>query len=375
MKIYKVGGAVRDALLNIPFKDSDWVVVGARADDLLSQGFQQVGKDFPVFLHPKTHEEYALARTERKNGKGYTGFTVHASPEITLEEDLYRRDLTINAMALSEEDELIDPYGGQQDLELRILRHVSPAFAEDPLRVLRVAKFSARLASFNFTIAPETLSLMKSISQSGELLALVPERVWQETSQAIISYSPAVYFKVLQECGALKIIFPELEADEQALFSLTVASKLSNKLSIRFAALCSNLDGPTVLNDFCKRLRVPNECSDLARLVLVGHRTCHKAQQASAEILLELLEHSDAFRKPERFADFLIASEANYKGCIENSDYPQAQIMTKVLELANTVKTSDIIEAGFTKEAIAKELRRQRIELITDQLIEIRRSI
>ncbi|ACY57472.1 tRNA nucleotidyltransferase [Yersinia pestis D106004] len=305
MNIYLVGGAVRDSLLNLPVTEQDWVVVGATPEQLLKLGYQQVGKDFPVFLHPVSHEEYALARTERKSGQGYTGFTCYAAPDVTLEDDLLRRDLTVNAIARSADGEFIDPYHGKQDLENRVLRHVSDAFGEDPLRVLRVARFAARFAYLGFTIAPETMSLMSNMAQSGELSALTPERVWKETEKALKTQSPHVYFQVLRDCGALAVLFPEIErlfgvpAPEKwhpeidtgihTLMTLAIAAQLSPEVDIRFAALCHDLGkgltpkehwphhhghgpaGVKLVEQLCQRLRIPNPVRDLAKLVAEYH--------------------------------------------------------------------------------------------------------
>ena len=363
MKIYRVGGAVRDRLLGLPVKDIDWVVVGATVEEMRAQGYRQVGRDFPVFLHPDSGEEYALARTERKQGRGYTGFQVYASPDITLEEDLERRDLTINAMAEDEQGNLIDPFKGQEDLEQGLLRHVSSAFEEDPLRVLRSARFAARFHSLGFRVAEETQALMRQLSHSGELDHLIPERVWQETARALMEDSPQTFFRVLQACDALAVLFPELHAlfgmthslgslpsgtspsgspqptsltkvdsGEHSLQVLEQSVSLSKHLPVRFAALCHALGkahtsqqdhpqaqaeqteaGLSVLGELCQRLRVPKDCQQLAALVIRHQDSCHHALEADAHRLLKLLESCDAFRQPERFNAFLLACEAEYR--------------------------------------------------------------
>lgn len=295
MKFYVVGGAVRDELLGLPVKDRDYVVVGATPEEMVRLGFKPVGKDFPVFLHPTTHEEYALARTERKSGRGYKGFKVYASPEVTLEEDLKRRDLTINAMAKAADGTLIDPFGGKKDLEDGVLRHVSEAFAEDPVRILRVARFAAR---FGFKVADETMKLMKDIVASGEADYLVPERVWQEFSRGLGEARPELMFEVLERCGFLKKAFPELNAWPK---------RLSGSLPVRFALLTWPLEESAV-RGLCERLRVPGEVSELALAAARNKKTLRVAGTASPDVLLGLLKGADAFRRPERFAELLEAA-------------------------------------------------------------------
>ncbi len=290
MKTYVVGGAVRDELLGLPVKDRDHVVVGATPDEMVKLGFKPVGKDFPVFLHPQTHEEYALARTERKSGRGYKGFTVYASPDVTLEDDLRRRDLTINAMARAEDGSLIDPFQGKRDLEQRVLRHVSEAFAEDPVRILRVARFAAR---FGFSVAPETMQLMKDMVASGETDYLVPERVWQEFAKGLMEDRPERMFEVLEACGLRERLLPELETQPEAL---------SGSLAARFALLCWALAEDEV-ETLCRRLRVPNEPRELGLLASRNRAGLESAKRP--EELLELLKKTDAFRRPERFAELL----------------------------------------------------------------------
>jgi len=292
VKTYIVGGAVRDELLGLPVKDRDWVVVGATPEEMAARGFKPVGKDFPVFLHPATHEEYALARTERKSGRGYKGFNVHAAPDVTLEDDLRRRDLTINAIAKSEDGRLIDPFGGREDLKQGVLRHVSDAFAEDPVRILRVARFAARFA---FEIAPETMQLMRHMVSSGETDYLVPERVWQEFAKGLMEEQPQRMFEVLEACGLRERLLPELETQPEVL---------SGALAVRFALLCWALAEDEV-ETLCRRLRVPNEPRELALLASRTRARLESVNTADAAALLELLKQADAFRRPERFAELL----------------------------------------------------------------------
>ena len=350
MKTYLVGGAVRDALLGRPCTERDYVVVGAQPDDLLALGYRPVGKDFPVFLHPQSGDQYALARTERKTGAGYYGFATRFSPDVTLEEDLARRDLTINAMARSIEggSDVVDPYGGRRDLEARVLRHVSPAFVEDPLRVLRVARFAARFAPLGFKIAPETMQLMQDVVRSGELRALVAERVWVETERALGEKTPAVYFEVLRQCGALAVLLPEIDClfgvpqPEQwhpeidtgvhTLQVLDVACELSVETTVRFAALVHDLGkgvtpreqwpqhrgheqaGVRIVGQLCERLKVPTEHRELGQLVSREHQRIHRALELRDTTVLEVLEAADAFRRPERFDRLLLACEADARG-------------------------------------------------------------
>jgi len=404
MKTYLVGGAVRDKLLGIPVKDRDWVVVGASSQKMLDAGYQQVGRDFPVFLHPDTHEEYALARTERKSGQGYTGFVVHADKTVTLEEDLLRRDLTINAIAQDDEGKLVDPFGGQQDVENRILRHVSPAFIEDPLRVLRVARFAARFHHLGFVIADETLTLMQTITASGELEALVPERIWSEIAIALREKSPQVFFQVMRDCGALAVLLPELdnlfgipqpakyhpEIDTgiHTLMVLEQAARLSDEPVVRFAALMHDLGkgavprkqwpnlkgheqlGAGLLKLLCSRLKVPNDYRDLAILASTWHTHCHRSLGETAEHILETLEALDAWRKPERFRQFLLACEADARGRLglEDRPYPQTDLMIRMLDATTDVKASAFFEAGFRHAEIGEQVRLKRLELIREAL-------
>ncbi|MBD2783966.1 CCA tRNA nucleotidyltransferase [Xenorhabdus sp. DI] len=378
MKVYLVGGAVRDQLLGLPITERDWVVVGSNPEELISQGYQQVGKDFPVFLHPKTHEEYALARTERKSGRGYTGFSCYAAPDVTLEEDLLRRDLTINAIAQTPDGELIDPYHGANDLNNRLLRHVSSAFTEDPLRVLRLARFAARFAHLGFSIAPETQSLIAEMVASGELSSLTPERVWRETEKALTSPSPQVYFQVLRDCGALAVLFPEIDnlfgaalvkhdAGLHALQVLQISTQLSEETDIRFASLCSHIE-MSALKQMCERLRIPNSARDLAMIVTQYHGWVHSAEQLSPEALLTLFNAVDAWRKPQRIEQLIICSEADHCGYAgeETASYPQAGYLREVFAIARQVSVQDVIARGFQGAEIRTELERQRHMAIAD---------
>lgn len=403
MKIYLVGGAVRDQLLGLPVKDRDWVVVGSTPADLLSLGYQQVGKDFPVFLNPKTKEEYALARTERKAGQGYTGFVCDFSADITLEQDLIRRDLTINAMAQDEQGNIIDPYGGQQDLQQRVLRHISPAFSEDPLRVLRVARFAARYRNLGFTIAEETGSLMRELAQSGELSHLTAERVWLETEKALNEAHPEVYFETLREVGALKVLFPELDAlygvpnppkhhpevDSfvHTMLVLQQAVKLTknranlHQSAVRFAAICHDLGkaltpkdilphhygheqaGIKPTRELCKRLKVPAYFQELAELTCEFHTHIHKAFELRAETVVKLFNRFDVWRKPQRFQEFLLVCLADTRGRtgFEEKDYPQIDYINTLLQAANSVDVQQVIADGFEKQGIRDELTRRRV--------------
>ncbi|HGM6861748.1 multifunctional CCA addition/repair protein [Serratia rubidaea] len=396
MKIYLVGGAVRDSLLELPVVDRDWVVVGATPEQLLAQGYQQVGKDFPVFLNPQTHEEYALARTERKSGHGYTGFTCYAAPDVTLEEDLLRRDLTINAIAQTTEGELLDPYHGVQDLNARVLRHVSAAFGEDPLRVLRVARFAARFAHLGFTIAPETAALMRQMADSGELAALTAERVWKETEKALQSRSPQVYFQVLRDCHALGVLFPEIDAlfgvpapekwhpeidtGIHTLMTLAIAARLSPETDVRFAALCHDLGkgltpkeywphhhghgpaGVRLVEAMCQRLRVPNPLRDLAKLVAEYHDLIHTVNKLRPETLLKLFDAIDVWRKPQRLEQIILTSEADARGRtgFEEQPYPQGDYLREAYRIASDVSVKEVVASGLQGPAIREEVQRRR---------------
>ena len=400
MQTYLVGGAVRDELLGYPHKEKDWVVVGATADEMLAKGYQQVGKDFPVFLHPETREEYALARRERKTSPGYKGFAVHATPDVSLEEDLLRRDLTINALAKDESGNIIDPFNGLRDLNDRILRHVSPAFSEDPVRILRVARFSARYDHLGFTVADETMQLMKTMVDNGEVDALVPERVWQEMHKALTERTPSRFIEVLRECGALERILPELDVlfgvpqpEEHhpeidtgihTLLVLQQACKLSHDADVRFAALMHDLGkgttprsewpqhiehearGAEIVVKVCKRLRIPNEYRDLAECTARYHLHYHRALELKPSTIVKTLERLDAFRKPERFEKFLLASEADARGRpgLENTAYPQGGYLRKACQAALQVDIQPLIQQGYTNMALAEKIREERTLLV-----------
>lgn len=396
METYLVGGAVRDRLLGLAVKDRDFVVVGSTPEAMTARGFRMVGADFPVFLHPVTKEEYALARTERKSGRGYKGFTVYAGPEVTLEEDLRRRDLTINAMAEDESGRLIDPFGGAADLKQGILRHVSPAFVEDPLRVLRVARFAAR---FGFAVAPETLTLMSDIVAQGELEQLVAERVWSEIERALAEARPRRFFEVLRECRALARLLPEIDAlfgvpqrpdyhpeidtGVHTLMVLEQATQLSTDARVRFAALTHDLGkgttppddwpkhhgheqrGVELVKALCQRMRAPNEFRDLGVLVARFHGNCHRAAELRAATMLEMFEAIDGFRRPERMDMFLLACEADFRGRTgyESRDYPQAERMRMALAAACAVDTTAAV-AGQTGPAAGEAIRAARLVAI-----------
>lgn len=397
MKTYLVGGAVRDALLNLPLKDKDWVVVGASPEEMLAAGYEQVGRDFPVFLHPESHEEYALARTERKSGSGYTGFVCYAAPDVTLEQDLARRDLTINAIAQDDAGHYYDPYGGRADLQQRLLRHVSPAFSEDPLRVLRVARFAARFARQGFSVAPETLTLMREMTASGELAHLTAERIWKETENALLSDSPQIYFEVLRDCGALAVLFPELDAlfgvpapaqwhpeidtGVHSLMTLAMAARLSPQLDIRFATLFHDVGkgltdpakwpshhghgpaGVPLVADLCQRLRVPNQVRDLALLVTEFHDIVHTIQRQSAETLVALFDRLDAWRKPQRIEQVALTSEADARGRggFEENPYPQGDYLRAAFQQVLKVEPRAVVADGFKGAEVREELTRRRI--------------
>ncbi|QCP60917.1 multifunctional CCA addition/repair protein [Pantoea sp. SO10] len=408
MKTFLVGGAVRDALLRLPVKDRDWVVVGATPDAMLAEGYQQVGRDFPVFLHPRSREEYALARTERKSGNGYTGFVTQFAPDVTLEQDLQRRDLTINAIAQSDSGELIDPYGGQRDLAKRQLRHVSAAFNEDPLRVLRVARFAARFAHLNFRIADETQALMREMAVSGELAHLTAERVWKETEKALLTRNPQVYFQVLRDCGALQVLFPEIdnlygipapikwhpEIDTgiHALMTLAMSAALSDQLDVRFATLFHDvgkaltpaekwpshhghgLAGVPIVEALCQRLRVPNQVRDLALVVTEFHDVVHTIERQPADALIALFDRIDAWRKPDRVEKMALTSEADARGRagLESMTYPPGDYLRQAFALAQAVPTKDVVAAGFKGAEVREELTRRRVAVLQAQLINAR---
>ncbi|ARD21519.1 MULTISPECIES: multifunctional CCA addition/repair protein [Shewanella] len=400
MKTYLVGGAVRDSLLSLPIKDKDFVVVGSTVEQMFDLGYSQVGKDFPVFLHPKTQQEYALARTERKNGQGYAGFSCDANQNVTLEEDLLRRDLTINAMAQDESGNITDPYGGQKDIEARVLRHVSSAFIEDPLRVLRVARFAARFAHLDFDIASETMALMTQITESGELEFLTPERVWQEVDKALSTERPEVFFQQLRKCGALAVLFPEIdclfgvpqpekwhpEIDSgiHTMMVLQAATKLSTNKAIRFAALVHDLGkgitpkelwpkhhghgqkGLPIIKKLCQRLKTPNEFKELALLCSDQHQNIHNADELRPETIIKIFDKADFWRKPHRLDDLLICCQADIQGRtgFENADYPQSDYLKKCFILAQEVNVQEVIKAGFQGKEIKQQLSVRRIEAI-----------
>lgn len=404
MKIYLVGGAVRDSLLNIDVKDKDWVVVGSTPQKMDSLGYQTVGQDFPVFLNPKTKEEYALARTERKSGQGYKGFTYYAEPDVTLEEDLLRRDLTINAIAQADNGELIDPYNGQQDIIDRTLRHVSDAFTEDPLRVLRVARFAARFHHLGFTVAPETMHLMKVLVDSGELSHLTAERVWQEWQKSLSSQHPEIFLSTLKECGALAIVLPELNAlfgipqpekwhpeIDTGIHTLMVAQQaalLSQDLPTRFAAQVHDLGkgvtpesewpshklhchtGIKLIKRLCDRVRVPNDYRDLALLVCEHHSNIHRAAELRAQTFIKIFDKMDVWRKPERLAPILLCCQADHAGRLglETQPYPQKKRFEAAFDAAKNVEVKDVVAAGFKGPEIREELSKRRIEAVKDKL-------
>lgn len=404
METYLVGGAVRDTLLGLDIKDRDYVVVGATPEEMEALGFKPVGSDFPVFLHPETKEEYALARTERKSGRGYKGFTVFASPEVTLEQDLQRRDLTVNAMAMDENGKLIDPFNGKQDLDDGKLRHVSEAFAEDPVRILRVARFAARFTTMGFHVAHETNRLMKQMVENGEVDYLVPERVWVELEGALGEHKPSQFFKVLRGCGALDRIFPEIdrlfgvpqpeihhpEVDTgvHVMMVLDQAAKLSSDTRVRFAALVHDLGkgvtpeenwphhinheklGVELVTKLCERIRVPNDYCAIAVLTARFHSDCHQIKERRATSVIKVLESMDAFRKSERIELFVLACEADSRGRqgMAETPYPQAKLFRDYFAAANEIDTKKIVAAaqadGLHGEAIGKQVREARVKAV-----------
>ncbi|WP_371370024.1 multifunctional CCA addition/repair protein [Pseudomonas sp. QL9] len=400
MQIYKVGGAVRDRLLGQPTSDIDWVVVGASAEDMLEKGYRPVGADFPVFLHPKSGEEYALARTERKSGRGYGGFTFYASPDVTLEEDLIRRDLTINAIAEDDHGRVIDPYGGERDLQARLLRHVSPAFVEDPLRVLRVARFAARFALLGFRVADETLELMRELSDSGELEALTPERTWKEISRALMETRPDVFIQVLRDCNALSVLMPEVDAlfgvpqpaehhpeidtGEHLLAVLRQCAEHKQPLTVRWACLLHDLGkartrredwpkhiahehlGLPLIDAVNARFKVPRDCQELARLVGEYHTHAHRALELRPNTLLELLQAFDVYRRPQRFEEFIAASEMDARGRhgLEQRAYPQADYLRGAAQAAREVAVQPLLEKGFKGAELGEALKRERLNAL-----------
>jgi tRNA nucleotidyltransferase (CCA-adding enzyme) len=410
MQIYMVGGAVRDSLLGLPVKDRDWVVVGATPESMVAQGYLPVGRDFPVFLHPETREEYALARTERKTARGYRGFVVQASPDVTLEDDLARRDLTINSIAKNLDPAwtggLFDPYDGQKDLAARVLRHVTDAFREDPVRILRVARFAARFT--DFSVAPETMALMREMVEAGEVDALVPERVWQELARGLMEAMPSRMFDVLRECGALKVLLPELDrlwgvpqrADYHPeidtgvhqMMVMDMSARLGASLPVRFACLCHDLGKGTtpadilprhlgheersvkLLRGVCERLRVPVDCRDLAEVVAREHGNIHRSGDFGAAALVRLLERCDAIRKPLRLAEVLLACECDARGRLgmHDSAYPQRDRLLQALAAAQSVATHLIAEsaqaAGTSGSKIGELIHQGRVAAVAAAL-------
>ena len=363
MRSYVVGGAVRDELLGLPVQDKDHVVVGATPQQMLDAGFRAVGKDFPVFLHPKTHEEYALARTERKTAPGYHGFSFHAAPDVTLEQDLVRRDLTINAMAQAEDGSIVDPHNGRQDLQARLFRHVSDAFAEDPVRILRIARFAARLPEF--TVAIETNALMRRMVDEGEVDALVPERVWQELARGLMERRPSRMLAVLRDCGALARILPELDAlwSESLLRTIDHVAAPDHPLEVRFAVLMRALAAVEPIQAVCKRLKVPNECRDLAVITAREQDEVGRALTLPAEAVVTLFERSDAFRKPERFAQMLLAAAC---GDGERSEGPY---LLRALEAARGVDAGAVAARhAERKSEIPGAVHRARVEAVAEVL-------
>jgi tRNA nucleotidyltransferase (CCA-adding enzyme) len=402
MQIYLVGGAVRDTLLKLPVHERDWLVTGAMPEEMLARGFSAVGKDFPVFLHPDTHEEYALARTERKSGHGYRGFTFHTSPDIPVTEDLQRRDLTINAMAQDEHGNLIDPFNGRGDLEKKILRHVSGAFAEDPLRVLRVARFAARFHHLGFRVAPETLTLMKQLVANGEVAHLVPERVWQEIRKSLGEKNPEVFIEVLRECGALAVLLPEIEnlfgvpqrkdyhpevdTGLHTLMSLHQAARLGSDGQVRFAALVHDLgkaETPAgilprhighekrslpLIRQLCERLNIPNNYRDLALLAAEFHTHCHKSGELNASTVHKVLKACRAFQDPHRLEQFLLVCEADARGRTgwEDKPYPQSGRFRKALQACQGISAGALQAAGFEGQRLGRELEARQIAAIEE---------
>lgn len=408
MQIYLVGGAVRDELLHYPVHEKDWVVVGATPQQMLELGYTQVGKDFPVFLHPDTKEEYALARTERKTAPGYKGFVVHAAADVTLEDDLQRRDLTINAMAQDNHGKIIDPFNGQQDLQNKILRHVSAAFGEDPVRILRVARFAARYHHLGFRLAEETLELMHNMVQQGEADALVAERVWQEMHKALNERNPEIFIQTLRDCGALQKILPEIDClfgvpqpekyhpeidtGVHTLMVLQQACLLTGDTATRFAALCHDLGkgitpknlwpshhgheegGVPLVENLCARLRIPNEFRDLAVMTARFHLYFHRAWELRPDTLLKLIEQTDALRKPQRFENFLLACMADTRGRpgFEKDPCLQTEYLRNVASAARNINIDDLKEQQLTGKAMADAIGKKRLEAITTLVKEIK---
>lgn len=407
MEIYLVGGGVRDYLLGLPIKDRDWVVVGANPEQMIQQGYRPVGKDFPVFLHPDTNEEYALARTERKTAPGYKGFSIHASPDVTLEQDLARRDLTINAIAQDSNGNIIDLYNGQADLKNKTLRHISPAFTEDPVRVLRIARFAAR---FNFVIADETKTLIQQMVSAKELEHLVPERVWLELSRALTTKRPSLFFTSLREAGALKTIFPEvdrlfgvpqvpkwhpeIDTGIHVMMVIDQAARLTKDIAVIFSALCHDLGKGTTPQDvlpqhnghearsialtekLCQRIRVPKDIQTLAVKVAEYHTHMHLLMELKPKTILKVLEALDAFRKPEQFEQYLIASEADFRGRpgYENADMPNVDIFKQCYKVSKAISAKAIVAQGLAGKAVSEMLSKQRIEAIGELMKKVKQN-
>lgn len=402
MEVYLVGGAVRDELLGLPVKERDWCVTGSTPEEMVALGYRPVGKDFPVFLHPDTAEEYALARTERKSGRGYHGFQFDTSANVTIEDDLGRRDLTVNAMARDGDGALIDPFNGRADIEARQLRHVSDAFGEDPVRVLRAAKFAARFAALGFVVADETRHLMAAMVANGEVAELAPERVWKETQAALLNDNPQVYFQVLRDCDALAVVFPEIDAlfgipqpprwhpeidcGVHTLMVVEQAAALSAELDVRFAALVHDLGKAKTpvenlpahhgherrsvsrVRALSRRLPVPGAARDLALLVAEFHGHCHRALELKPDTILKLFERCDAFRRPDRFARFLTACEADARGRtgLEDRQYPQSDYLAGALQAAAAVTADELVAAGLSGPEIGRGMQAKRLAIVTD---------
>lgn len=402
MEVYLVGGAVRDELLGLPVKERDWCVTGSTPEEMVALGYRPVGKDFPVFLHPDTAEEYALARTERKSGRGYHGFQFDTSANVTIEDDLGRRDLTVNAMARDGDGALIDPFNGRADIEARQLRHVSDAFGEDPVRVLRAAKFAARFAALGFVVADETRHLMAAMVANGEVAELAPDRVWKETQAALLNNNPQVYFQVLRDCNALAVVFPEIDAlfgipqpprwhpeidcGVHTLMVVEQAAALSTELDVRFAALVHDLGKAktpvenlpahhgherrsiSLVRALSSRLPVPGAARDLALLVAEFHGHCHRALELKPETILKLFERCDAFRRPDRFARILTACEADARGRtgLEDSEYPQSAYLADALQAAASITADELVAAGLSGADIGRGMQTKRLSAITD---------
>jgi tRNA nucleotidyltransferase (CCA-adding enzyme) len=403
VKYYRVGGCVRDHLLGLPTNDIDWVVTGATPQQMLAAGYKSIGRDFPVFLHPETHQEYALARSERKTGPGYRGFEVSADPTITIEDDLLRRDLTINAIAEDDQGNIIDPYGGRQDIAARCLRHVSPAFAEDPVRVLRIARFAARFHRLGFSIAEETCALIREIGESGELEALVAERVWSELSRALDENDPSVFFTSLRDCGALLRLFPEIDAlfgvpqnakyhpeidtGVHLMMALQASAELDHDNEIRFAVLMHDLGKATTpanilpshhgheergvkpVKAFCKRWRVPRAHTELALITTEFHLLAHRAMELKASTLLKLFTRADSLRKPARFEKMLQACRADIRGRIgcEDDNYPQAEFLAALSDKLRVMDISEIQQKGLSGKAMGRAIHKARLSLIEQE--------